>query len=145
MKYPELNDTQRRGFDIVVKILNRKYPFIVDWDQYVDWKNYNSLLFLDLVIDLEKYKEYFNVPLSNILPKENPSLTTILGYLSTKEDRERVSNLSDNIDNSMEMFYKNLPSEFVVPYPSVYEDVSKTLRVGVYRFINHPPPKGNDN
>jgi hypothetical protein len=138
MKYPELNDTQRRGFDIVVKILNRKYPFIVGWDQYVDWKDYNSLLFLDLVIDLEKYKEYFNVPLSNILPKESSSLTMLLGYLSTKEDFERVNDLSAKINNSMEMFYKNLPSEFVFPYPSVYEGLSRSLRVGVYRFINPP-------
>lgn len=140
MKYKSLTDNQRKGFDIIIKFLNKKYPFIVGWDEYEGWENYQVNLYLSLVIDLKKFEEYFNTRISKHISTEpQPFLGYALGRLS---EYEKVSKVSDDIKSLMGRYYKYLPQDFVVRYEGQWlrDDyfTPRTLQVGDYHFINHP-------
>lgn len=148
MKYEGLTDKQRKGFDIVTKILNKRYPFVVGWDEYETWKNYNHNLYIDLVIDLTKYKEYFNTELWDGVRLDKPytSLTEPL-YGVSKFDK--VIEVQKSIDEYMKRLYESIPEEYVAEYiPDLrYTNVryNRTLGIGSFVFINPPPSEDTGN
>jgi hypothetical protein len=140
MKYKPLTDKQRKGFDLVIKFLNKKFPFIVGWDQYKDWELYNTVLFIDLVIDLTKYKDYFDVPINKEYIKVNEPYTSLTQPLSNMVRFNEIYDLSGDIVEKMRNIYEVLPQDYVVMISSMFNnrDYHRPLGISHYRFINPP-------
>jgi hypothetical protein len=140
MKYSTLTSQQRKGFDLIVDVLNKKYPFIVGWDQYDGWEVYTANLYLTLVVDLTKYQEYFNTRIYKYLDLKSRgySLITPAGNMT---DVDRIMDVGLKIDQTMENIYPYLPQEYIVRYPGIISDVflAMNLKLGDYLFVN--PPK----
>lgn len=139
MKYKSLTDSQRKGFDLIAKLLNKKYPFIVGWDEYDGWEDFKANLYLNLVIDMNKYKEYFEGRISEYISTE-PQVS--LGYpLTNLSNYKKANQLEKEISSMMIKYYEYLPQDYVVRYkPSTFiEDfIPRTLRIGEWKFIKPP-------
>jgi len=149
MKYKGLTDKQRKGFDIIIKIINKKYPFVVGWDEHDDWDKYHYILYIDLVVDLTKYMEYFNSELwgGTIL---NEPYTTLTEPIASIDEFDKVREIQESIKDYMGRIYNILPEEYVVKYDQSFnypDDVKslRTLSIGSFRFINPPPLEDGEN
>jgi hypothetical protein len=139
MKYRTLTDKQRKGFDMVIKFLNKKFPFIVGWDQYENWENYKTNLYIDLVIDLTKYKEYFNVPIRTTLIIYNKPYVSLTVPLTGLSEFDRINKHEDMIKEKMRNIYEALPQEYNAGTQGLYgQRYVRVLGVGHHRFINPP-------
>lgn len=135
MKYEELTDKQRTGFDIIIKSLQKKYPFIVGWDEHSHWRDYFATIFIDLLVDVDKLSEYFNSPLyGTIKPKSGSSL--IKPLFLNDQGYKKVREVENNIEDKMGVMYEYLPEGYNVIYKELSDSVLyKHLGIGVYRFI----------
>ena len=61
-----------KGIDIVVKGLNKEFPFVVGWKLHDDYKAYSTSIYIDLVVDYEKTKEFYGL---------KPNMTYDLEYI----------------------------------------------------------------
>ena len=59
MEKKELTPNQRRGIDLIVKSLKKKYNFIQGWNVDDDDLKYDNTLFIGLTIDSEKTSDYY--------------------------------------------------------------------------------------
>jgi len=57
MENKELPDNQRKGIEVVVKAAKKVYPFIIDWQLTDTWEKYETTLYIDLFLDVEKLAE----------------------------------------------------------------------------------------
>lgn len=135
MKYEELTDKQRTGFDIIIKSLQKKYPFIVGWDEHSNWRDYNIRLYIDLLVDVDKLSEYFDTPLyKSFKTKSGVSLIDPL-YL-TNQGYKKVREEENNIEDKMGVMYEYLPEGYNVIYKELSDSVLyRPLNIGGYRFI----------
>ena len=76
MEKKELTPNQRRGIDLIVKSLKKKYNFIQGWNVDDDDMKYDNTLFIGLTIDSEKTSDYYGF---RIRP-------TIKRFLDEKDD-----------------------------------------------------------
>ena len=76
MEKKELTHNQRRGIDLIVKSLKKKYNFIQGWNVDDDDMKYDNTLFIGLTIDSEKTSDYYGF---RIRP-------TIKRFLDEKDD-----------------------------------------------------------
>ena len=44
-----LTEKQIRGVDLVVKSASKKYPFILGWDYFHEWKKWDSIFYIDFI------------------------------------------------------------------------------------------------
>ena len=59
MENPELHENIRKGVDLSVKALKKVYPFILGWELSDTWYKYNTTLYIELLMDVEKLSEIF--------------------------------------------------------------------------------------
>ena len=60
---PDFNETQLEGFDIIIKSLNKKFPFIIGWEfTDNDPNKFMSIVGLDVIIDVDKLSDFYNIP-----------------------------------------------------------------------------------
>jgi hypothetical protein len=64
MENPELHENIRKGVDLSVKALKKVYPFILGWELSDTWYKYNTTLYIELLMDVEKLSEIFTWELS---------------------------------------------------------------------------------
>lgn len=50
-----------KGIDISVKMLSKKYPFIVGWKHATPMDQYEYSLYIYLMLDVEKVKDYYGL------------------------------------------------------------------------------------
>ena len=55
-----LTPKQIKGLDLVVKALSKKYPYIVGWEKSDAFDKYETQMFINLIVDMNKLSEYFN-------------------------------------------------------------------------------------
>lgn len=141
MKYEGLTDKERKGFDIVVKFLNKRYPFVVGWDEYKDWKTFTTNLYINLIVDLTKYKEYFKVDTWGGVRIDYPYVS-LTDPLYGSKDYNKVREVQDLIGDMMKRSYESLPEEYTVEYKTNYTfDDTRYVRflgIGSFVFINPP-------
>lgn len=62
----ELTEEQKQGFHMLSKVLNKKYPFIVDVTPIMqDFEMYESLLCFEVKIKSKLLEKYFNQKITN--------------------------------------------------------------------------------
>lgn len=139
-----------KGIDVVVSMLNKDYPFVVGWKKNGDWEESTYYLYIDLVVDYKRVKEYYNLPLKSYYinyPHAIEELiqkgegyayaTSLLDYDQTGEDPYLESK---KIKSTLEDAYELIPIEYKLIYEkeSVFGDmmkIPKDVSVSYYRFI----------
>ena len=142
MEKKELTPNQRRGIDLIVKSLKKKYNFITGWNVDDDDMKYDNTLFIGLTIDSEKTSDYYGF---RIRP-------TIKRFLDERDDYwygRSISNptvyldLPDNNDDGYQSkvrmnemantLYKQLPEKLQRRYISgEYEHL---VNLNIFEFI----------
>jgi hypothetical protein len=62
----ELTEEQKQGFYMLSRVLNKKYPFIVDVTPIIqDFDNYQTLLCLEVKVKSKLLEMYFNQKITN--------------------------------------------------------------------------------
>ena len=146
MEPKELTPNQRRGIDLIVKSLKKKYNFITGWNVDDDDLRYDNTLFIGLTIDSEKTSDYYGF---RIRP-------TIKRFLDEKDDYwygRSVSNptvyldLPDNNDDGYQSkvnmnelantLYKQLPQKLQRRYISQTSvgEYEHLVNINIFEFI----------
>jgi len=142
MEKKELTPNQRRGIDLIVKSLKKKYNFIQGWNVDDDDLKYDNTLFIGLTIDSEKTSDYYGF---RIRP-------TIKRFLDERDDYwygRSISNptvyldLPDNNDDGYQSkvrmnemantLYKQLPEKLQRRYIS--GDYEHLVNLNIFEFI----------
>ena len=146
MEPKELTPNQRRGIDLIVKSLKKKYNFITGWNVDDDDLRYDNTLFIGLTIDSEKTSDYYGF---RIRP-------TIKRFLDEKDDYwygRSVSNptvyldFPDNNDDGYQSkvrmnelantLYKQLPEKLQRRYISQTSvgEYEHLVNINIFEFI----------
>lgn len=59
MAFENITEKQLRGIDLTIKAVSKKFPFVQGWEFAKDYQNYNSTLFINLIVDFEKVGEFY--------------------------------------------------------------------------------------
>lgn len=139
-----------KGIDVVVSMLNKNYPFVVGWKKNGNWEESTYYIYIDLVVDYKKAKEYYNLPLKPFYLKYPDAIeeliqkgdgyayaTSLLDYDQTGEDPYLESK---KIKTTLEDAYELIPIEYKLIYEkeSVFGDIMqipKEVSVSYYRFV----------
>lgn len=115
-----ISDDVKKGFDLVGKALNKRYPFLTgNISTYNNQTNLYSAVPLILEMDFNQFilsmgqqpREYYN---------------TNYGYLSSlvhhnPDIREQANTLQKKITRSLQLFYKSLPEKYQATYQFKFE------------------------
>ena len=146
MEEKELTPNQRRGIDLIVKSLKKKYNFITGWNVDDEDMKYDNTLFIGLTIDSEKTSDYYGF---RIRP-------TIKRFLDEKDDYwygRSISNptvyldLPDNNDDGYQSkvrmneltntLYQQLPEKLQRRYISQTSvgEYEHLVNINIFEFI----------
>ena len=56
----ETKDNEKKGIDLAIKILKKSYPYIVGWKYNEEQVESAVSIYIDIICDIEKTKEFFN-------------------------------------------------------------------------------------
>jgi hypothetical protein len=123
----ELTDLEKKGVDLVIKILKRNYPFVDGWKT-----TYKDRFELDLIItcDVKKLCEYYNSDLKDyfkrnpqeIYKKDYPYPFSVL-KLSNDIDSDEKWALYKVFNDHMNEIYGFIPDEMKMI--NMYDDIIK--------------------
>jgi len=65
-----------KGIDIVVNGLKNEFPFVVGWQLHDDYDEYMTNIYIDLVVEYEKVKEFYGL---------EPNMTHDIEYIKNKQ------------------------------------------------------------
>jgi len=135
----EFTDKQKRGIDLVVKSVAKKYPFIKGWEFTKNFKDYTAHLYINLIVDFDEVAKFYNetlhpayaerkIPLISSLIKTFLSSNPILRFDSPERDEFFEKNYNDTkkITNLISSVYKSLPEDFLTYYN--YESWDGTVK-----------------
>ena len=96
-------------FTVAQRMLKREFPFIKKIVLTDDWSDYQSLYFIDTIIDVDKLSSMYNV-------KDNKSKYYTVGdaaYLSSllrtydNDSKEVLSNIEDKVKDILDKLHKS--------------------------------------
>ena len=129
-----------KGIDIVVNGLKKEFPFVVGWQLHNDYEEYRTSIYIDLVVEYEKVKEFYN-----LTPKKMYDLEYIknrqVAYVITPFDYEGKFDPyleSQKLNEYVFEMYEYIPDELKLEESYTYGSVSanyKGLKVDDYIFI----------
>jgi hypothetical protein len=125
-----LTDKQIKGIDLAVKSVRKKYPFIIGWGEYDEWKNYQVTIYVDIKIDPQLLADYVKGEVSNDIPRNIFYLQDLLEWETY--DWDELKELQEKIEEDLEMAYEYLPDEYKVDYELIVNKYFKTLGRGAY-------------
>lgn len=65
-----------KGIDIVINGLKKEFPFVVGWQLHNDYKEYMTSIYIDLVVEYEKVKEFYDL---------EPNMKYEIEYIKNKQ------------------------------------------------------------
>jgi hypothetical protein len=147
----DFSNKQLKGINMAVKALSSDYDFITGWELGEKAYEYGSIIFIDLIVDLDDVnKFYLN---KDILTSEtqipdsylerwkedyNQHMYFILGYSKVKSE----VNMSETkkLKNELDLYYQQILESFATNYILEYEDTKIEYRceLNINEFINKP-------
>lgn len=126
----QFTDKEKRGIELILKSLMKKYNFIYDWRLSPDWESWATHLYIDLYIDPNKLSEYFGIPVDpfyerNYFDEKKPYETSILlsilniGEFKTPERQKYLDlgfNLKKDMNSFLENIYDHLPDDMIIKW-----------------------------
>ena len=121
----KINDKQMRGIDMVIKAIMKKYKFIKGWELYPDHEKYDSVIFINVIMDYQEFADtykYYTEPNRYTFKRTAGNPATYMGrdkkdydsmyYDKDKSLYEEVKLIKEDIENTTKELYYNLPEEF---------------------------------
>jgi len=149
-KPKDITPMKRRGIDMAVNGLKKKFPFITGYqDDTTD--QYKSIHYIDLIVDLKKLSEYMGReinPYWENLVNENPKnrkIYTIWSYLIFPDEIEYgVNNISNHpgyllgkeIVELLDTIYEFLPEEYRMYYEFISQYTNNLIIASVRLKVN---------
>jgi hypothetical protein len=59
-----------KGIDMVMRIMKKKFPFITGWEPTKDYRNYEGLLFIVVLINPYRLSDYLDCPIADYIEEE---------------------------------------------------------------------------
>jgi hypothetical protein len=145
------SNKQIKGINMAVKALSADYDFITGWELGEKAYQYGSVIFINLIVDLDKVNEFY---LDNgiLTPKtrirdywlkrwgedDNQNMYFILGLSEAEGEVNRSE--TNKLKNELNEYYQQIPEIFATNYIFEYEDTKKEYRCELNSndFINKP-------
>jgi hypothetical protein len=108
-----------KGIDMLLKTVNKKYPYIVGWEFTDNEPNrFSTIVGIDIVVDVDKLSDYFKVPVFEYymdyeFMRRGYSLCGPLKYLSMDnfEDRPCFKDYFE-LKKLLNKYHRYLPKEY---------------------------------
>lgn len=142
----EFGDNQLKGINLVIKGVAKKYDFITGWELAEDWDKYPSMLLINLIVDLEKVGEYYDVKMQDYWLEEWKSDDFVDSHYILNLSEKRTLNSGDEknkLENKINELYKLIPDNFSVFYEFESDGIKRDYKcfIRVSRFQNGPSQK----
>ena len=125
----ELTEEQKQGFHMLSKVLNKKYPFIVDVEPIMeDFENYQSLLCFEVKVKSELLEKYFNQKITN---KWNIFIKFKNIFHPNPDEGDLITEEIKEIGNQ---FYKTLGEEYQFKTGPVISEGYRTIKINQFTF-----------
>lgn len=107
-------------FKIIRKILKREFPYIKDVVPSSVLDDYNTVTFLDIILDTPTFEETLGVQMSNVIKgiykddiEKGTFFTTYLPSVYRRDDKEALVDFNDNVRDTLKRINKSsaVPSE----------------------------------
>ena len=129
-----------KGIDIVVNGLKKEFPFVVGWKLHDNYDEYITSIYIDLVVEYEKVKEFYGL---------NPKKMYDLEYIKNKQVAYALSPFeyegkfdpyieSQKLSEYVSEMYEYIPDKLKLKESHTYGSVKnnyKGLKVDDYIFI----------
>lgn len=66
----EFTDDQKKGLEMIMKSVKKKFPFIKGWKLSDTYENYITTLYIDIYFDLFELSEYLNLDIKDYYKKK---------------------------------------------------------------------------
>ena len=142
MEKKELTPNQRRGIDLIVKSLKKKYNFIQGWNVDDDDMKYDNTLFIGLTIDSEKTSDYYGFrirpTIKRFLDEKDDywygrSISNPTVYLDLPDNNDDGYQSKVNMNELANTLYKQLPEKLQRTYIS--GDYEHLVNLNIFEFI----------
>jgi hypothetical protein len=107
-------------FKIIRKILKREFPYIKDVIPSIVLDDYNTVTFLDIILDTPTFENALGVQMSNIIKnmykdelERGEYNTSYLPSVYRRDDKEALVDFNDNVRDTLKRINKSsvVPSE----------------------------------
>ena len=125
----EVTPQEMEGIKLSAKILKKKYPFITGIKLANDYRDWEGLLFVIVVINEHKLGEYFNCPAYELDKSSMMFDYYTLGYFLDDCDKTEVRKAHDDIDKKLKTIYEGFIPDGLSKYYTheIYGDVYKEV------------------
>ena len=121
----QLTKKQLRALDKMIKVISRKFPFITGWKPSEDFLNYDTMLNIDFIVDIDKLGEFFNTELEpyyrRVIDSDGPyevySLGAPFNYDKYPHIKDISYDTSAKIEELLTAMNHELPEGFSITYP----------------------------
>jgi len=140
----EFGEMEMKGINLVVKALVKKFPFVTGWELSDRWDKYFNIIFINLIVDLEKVREYYNVDISNYwFDRWKSDEITDTSYILSMANNNHLDNLAETnkIKEKLEELYSILPDDFSLFYRFEDKDLNSKKNkcfIDIHYFVNKP-------
>jgi len=128
----ELTKNQLDGLTMSVKHVSKKYKYLTGFVMAKDNQLYEYTFFIDLIVDVEKFSQYYNIPKEKLSKRafgkfETSSLASLIEtkYISLGEDKDEFDKLwseynkeKNDIEYRLNSIYEKLPENMTINNPS---------------------------
>ena len=142
MEKKELTPNQRRGIDLIVKSLKKKYNFIQGWNVDDDDMKYDNTLFIGLTIDSEKTSDYYGFRIRPTIKRlmdekddywYGKSISNPTVYLDLPDNNDDGYQSKVRMNEMSNTLYKQLPQKLQRTYIS--GDYEHLVNLNIFEFI----------
>lgn len=103
----ELTEDQQKGLDMMVKVLNKKYPYIIGVSPNMkDFETYSAIFTVKLIMSKTKLEDYFKKGVDN----DWGEFWRFSNIIYPNPDPESL--ITEEIKSLGAMFYKTLTDEY---------------------------------
>lgn len=140
----EFGEMQMKGINLVVKALSKKFPFVTGWELSQIWDEYYNVIFINLIVDLEKAGEYYNVEFSDYwIDSWKSDKMVDASYILSMAYNNNLNSLveTNKIKEKLQELYSNLPDDFCLFYRFEDTDLNKFKNrcfINIHYFVNKP-------
>jgi hypothetical protein len=145
----KFSNKQIKGINMAVKALSADYDFITGWELGEKAYEYGSVIYIDLIVDLDKVNEFYldngiltpetqirDYWLKRWKEDDNQYMYFILGFSDIESELNRSE--SRNLKNELDAYYQQIPEIFATNYILEYDGTEREYRceLNSNEFIN---------
>lgn len=134
---------QLKGLSLTVKGMSKKYKFVKNWEFTDDFESYNSILYLNIYIDVDILSEFVGIEVDDFYKRqilndpENAEYNRLFGPLKydyqNKEIAEKSSQMKEDMITYMNDTYSMFPENLRIQY-NVFSDTMVDVKLGIDLF-----------